>query len=144
MQAISMSQNKYKQLTKMNLPKEVFNTEAIIYDFRYKGEEKVFKKLDDVIYIDSANSEYEGNIYITTKKNGIQQSNLRSQCYKFDLDKHPLDVSCQEQAAKGNVQFLVTNAKMAVSILEHCNALIMYQLKEGVQLVNRFETVFYD
>ena len=24
------------------------------------------------------------------------QSNLRSQCYKFDLDKHPLDVSCQE------------------------------------------------
>lgn len=72
------------------------------------------------------------------------QSNLRSQCYKFDLDKHPLDVSCQEQAAKGNVQFLVTNAKMAVSILEHCNALIMYQLKEGVQLVNRFETVFYD
>ena len=79
--------------------------------------EKVFKKLDDVIYIDSANSEYEGNIYITTKKNGIQQSNLRS---------------------------LVTNAKMAVSILEHCNALIMYQLKEGVQLVNRFETVFYD
>lgn len=45
--------------------------------------EKVFKKLDDVIYIDSANSEYEGNIYITTKKNGIQQSNLRSQCYKF-------------------------------------------------------------
>lgn len=73
--------------------------------------EKVFKKLDDVIYIDSANSEYEGNIYITTKKNGIQQSNLRSQCYKFDLDKHPLDVSCQEQAAKGNVQFLVTNAK---------------------------------
>ena len=106
--------------------------------------EKVFKKLDDVIYIDSANSEYEGNIYITTKKDGIQQSNLRSQCYKFDLDKHPLDVSCQEQAAKGNVQFLVTNAKMAVSILEHCNALIMYQLKEGVQLVNRFETVFYD
>lgn len=67
---------------------------------------------------------------------------MRSQCYKFDLDKHPLDVSCQEQAAKGNVQFLVTNAKMAVSILEHCNALIMYQLKEGVQLVNRFETVF--
>ena len=46
-----------------------------------------------------------------SKKNGIQQSNLRSQCYKFDLDKHPLDVSCQEQAAKGNVQFLVTNAK---------------------------------
>lgn len=105
--------------------------------------ENVFNELNDAIYIDSANSEYEGNIYIVSKEDGIQQGKLRSQCYKFDTDKHPLDVSCQEQAAKGNVQFLVTNAKMAVSILEHCNALITIQLKEGVQVVNRFETVFY-
>lgn len=58
MQAISMSQNKYKQLTKMNLPKEVFNTEAIIYDFRYKGEEKVFKKLLNNMGINLANKLY--------------------------------------------------------------------------------------
>ena len=106
--------------------------------------ENVFKNLDDVIYIDSANSEYEGNIYIATKSKSIQKGKLRGQCYKFDLDKHPLEKSCQEQAADGNVQFLVTNAKMAVSILEHCNALISKELKEGVQVVNRFETVFYD
>lgn len=58
MQAISMSQNKYKQLTKMNLPKEVFNTEAIIYDFRYKGEEKVFKKLLNNMGVNLANKLY--------------------------------------------------------------------------------------
>lgn len=106
--------------------------------------EDTFNKLDDVVYIDSANSEYEGNVYITIKRKGTQKGKSRSQCYKYDLDKHPLEISCQEQAAKGNIQFLVTNAKMAVSILEHCNALITYQLKEGVQLVNRFETVFYN
>ena len=60
------------------------------------------------------------------------------------MDRHPLEKSCQEQAADGNVQFLVTNAKMAVSILEHCNALLIRELKEGVQIVNRFETVFYN
>lgn len=58
MQAISMSQNKYKQLTKMNLPKEVFNTEAIIYDFRYKGEEKAFKKLLNNMGVNLANKLY--------------------------------------------------------------------------------------
>ena len=58
MQAISMSQNKYKQLTKMNLPKDVFNTEAIIYDFRYKGEEKVFKKLLNNMGVNLANKLY--------------------------------------------------------------------------------------
>lgn len=106
--------------------------------------EKVFKKLDDVIYIDSANSEYEGNIYITTKKNGIQQSNLRSQCYKFDLDKHPTLTFLVKNRPQRKCSISSNQCKMAVSILEHCNALIMYQLKEGVQLVNRFETVFYD
>lgn len=105
--------------------------------------EQVFNKLENVIYIDSANSEYEGNIYVASKKDGIQKGKLRSQCYKLDMDRHPLEKSCQEQAADGNVQFLVTNAKMAVSILEHCNALLIRELKEGVQIVNRFETVFY-
>ena len=58
MQVISMSQNKYKQLTKMNLPKEVFNTEAIIYDFRYKGQDKVFKKLLNNTGVNLANKLY--------------------------------------------------------------------------------------
>lgn len=58
MQVISMSQNKYKQLTKMDLPKEVFNTESIIYNFRYKGQDKVFKKLLNNTGINLANKLY--------------------------------------------------------------------------------------
>ena len=68
MQAISMSQNKYKQLTKMNLPKEVFNTEAIIYDFRYKGEEKVFKKLLNNMGVNLANKLYTLEILDLNRK----------------------------------------------------------------------------
>lgn len=45
MKIISMSQRKFKELIPLELPKEVFNTEAEIYDFRYKGQDKVFKRL---------------------------------------------------------------------------------------------------
>ena len=106
--------------------------------------ENVFKQLDNVIYIDSANSEYDGNLFIVSKTDSIQKGMLRGESYRFDLDKHPNEISCQEQVAKGNVQFLVTNAQMAVTILQHCTALLSHQLKEGVQVVKRFETVFYD
>lgn len=105
--------------------------------------EDTFKQLKNVIYIDSANGEYEGNIFITYKKSDKQFGKLRSEIYDLSKDIHPLDVSCEEQAAKGNVQFLVTNAKMAVGILEHCNRLLEGKLKEGVQVVKRFETIFY-
>lgn len=58
MQVISLSQNKFKQLTKLNLPKEVFNTEGTIYDYRYKGEDKVFKTLYNDIGDNLANKLY--------------------------------------------------------------------------------------
>lgn len=106
--------------------------------------ENTFKQLENVVYIDSANGEYEGNLYITRRKGGVQYGKLRSESYTLSDDLHPLDESCEVQTSKGNVQFLVTNAKMAVAILEHCNRLLEYQLKEGVQVVKRFETVFYD
>lgn len=68
---------------------------------------------------------------------------MRSDVYKLSNDYHPLDKSCQDQAADGNIQYLITNTKMAIGILEHCNALLENQLKEGVQIVKRFKTVFY-
>ena len=105
--------------------------------------EKTFIQLENVVYIDSANGEYEGNIFITYKQKGKQFGKLRSEAYTLVDDTHPLDQSCEIQVAKGNVQFLVTNAKMAVGILEHCNLLLEGNLKEGVQIVKRFETVFY-
>lgn len=43
-EVILLSRNKYKQLTKLNLPKLVLNTESEIFNYRYKGKDKVFKR----------------------------------------------------------------------------------------------------
>lgn len=106
--------------------------------------EEIFNSKKQIIYIDSANGEYEGNIYIAVKDDDKKAGALRSESYKLDDDLHPIDESCEVQAAKGNVQYLVTNAKMACSILEICNAFIQGYLKAGVQSVKQFNTVFYE
>ena len=105
--------------------------------------EATFNRLDWCYYFDSANGEYEGNIYISSRIDGIKRGPLRSEVYGLADDRHPLDESCEVQASKGNVQFLVTNAKMSIYLLEHCNALLNLELKEGVQHVKRFGSVFY-
>lgn len=106
--------------------------------------EKVVNHLDEVVYLDSANSEWDGNVYIYIKNHDKTSGKMRGQCYKLENDKHPDELSCQDYVASGNVQYLVTNTKMAVSLLEHCTALIHHKLKGGVQIVKRFETVFYE
>lgn len=107
--------------------------------------EHTFNNLEKCYYLDSANGEYEGNIFIVYKysKDGKCYGALRSETYKLDDDLHPLDESCEVQASRGNVQFLVTNNKMANCLLEHCNALLTFQLKGGVHHVERFGSVFY-
>lgn len=106
--------------------------------------EEIFNSKKTIVYIDSANGEYEGNIYVALRDDNKTVGALRSQSYELDDDLHPLDESCEVQAAKGNVQYLVTNTKMACSILEICNALLNGGLKVGVQSVKRFNTVFYE
>lgn len=105
--------------------------------------ENTVSHLDEAVYIDSANSEYEGNVYIYIKDHEKTSGKMRGQCYELEDDVHPDDMSCQDQAAVGNVQYLVTNAKMAVALLEHCNALLSGYLNGGVQIVGRFKTLFY-
>lgn len=106
--------------------------------------EDTFNKLNYCYYLDSANGEYDGNIYISYRLDGKTRGALRSETYKLSDDLHPLDESCEVQASKGNVQFLVTNAKMSIYLLEHCNALLNLELKGGVQSVKRFGSVFYN
>lgn len=106
--------------------------------------EDTFNRLDWCYYLDSANGEYEGNIYIAKKLDGHRTGPIRSEVYKLSDDLHPLDESCEVQASKGNVQFLVTNAKMSIYLLEHCNAILNLELKVGVQDVKRFGSVFYE
>ncbi len=45
MKVVSLSQRKFKELTPLELPKEVYNTEAKMFNFRYKGKDSIFKKL---------------------------------------------------------------------------------------------------
>lgn len=113
-------------------------------DATRKVLEYTFNYLDWCYYLDSANGEYEGNIFISYKLDGKKRGVLRSDAYEFEDDLHPLEESCEAQASKGNVQFLVTNAKMSIYLLEHCNALLNLELKGGVQDVGRFGSVFYD
>lgn len=106
--------------------------------------EDTFKRLDWCYYLDSANGEYDGNIYISYRLDGKTRGALRSETYKLSDDLHPLEESCEVQASKGNIQFLVTNAKMSIYLLEHCNALLNFELKGGVQSVKRFGSIFYN
>ena len=73
----------------------------------------------------------------------LTKNEILEYCNNNYLYTPVLDESCEVQASKGNVQFLVTNNKMANYLLEHCNALLMRQLKGGVQRVERFGSVFY-
>lgn len=45
MKIICISKKKFEQLNKLELSKEIFNTEGIIYDFEYKGNKKILKSL---------------------------------------------------------------------------------------------------
>ena len=46
MKIISISKKSFEKLHELELPPEVFNNEAEIYDFNYRGEEKVLKVLN--------------------------------------------------------------------------------------------------
>ena len=105
--------------------------------------EQTYHDLNDCIYLDSANSEYDGNVYVKAKIQGNETGVLRSEKYNLSQDIHPADKSCEAQVAEGNIQYLVTNLKMATTLLEHISAIVHGSAKEGVTIVKRFETVHY-
>jgi len=105
--------------------------------------ENTFRSFEKVIYLDSANSEYEGNIYLALKEHARMEGCLRSEVYQLADDLHPADKSCQEQLAEGNTQFLITNAKMSIYLLQHIHYLLNNELKVGVTNVERFTTAHY-
>lgn len=103
--------------------------------------ESTFHKLSQAIYLDSANFEFQGNIYTAAKNEDEIVGVLRGQTYRLESDIHPADKSCQEQVAEGNTQYLITNLKMAMCLLEHCHALITGKMKVGVTYAERFGEV---
>lgn len=104
--------------------------------------EQTFRHLHNAVYIDSANSEYDGDVYTALNHHDVIYGTLRSMVYKLENKDHPVEKSCQELAAD-NVQYLVTNLKMATVLLEHCSNIMANDLKGGVTRVKRFEEVHY-
>lgn len=45
MKVISISKKKFESLKPLDIPKNIINTEAKIFEFNYKGQNKIFKKL---------------------------------------------------------------------------------------------------
>ena len=45
MKIICISKKRFEQLNKLELSREIFNTEGIIYDFEYRGNKKILKSL---------------------------------------------------------------------------------------------------
>ncbi len=107
--------------------------------------EQTFQQLPECVYIDSANSEYDGNVYVALKYHtGKTEGKLRSQTYQLKDDVHPTEKNCEEQAAAGNMQYMITNLKMATAVLEHIYLLGQGKVKRGVTVVRRFEEVHTD
>ena len=106
--------------------------------------EKATERLIEAVYIDSANSAYSGNVYVTAISNERHYGSFRSEVYPLARDKSPLEMSCEDQAAAGNLQYMVTNARMAVCLLEHCFNLISDEpVMVGVTKIDRFTEIHY-
>lgn len=97
------------------------------------------------VYIDGANSEYEGNVYVSYLCDGIRKGKVRSEVYDLSQDINPGLVGCEERIASGETQFLITNNRVAASILEHIFPFIIdSDVKyEGVTVLERFKTIHY-
>ena len=106
--------------------------------------EQTAVRLNEAIYMDSANSAYSGNVYVTAISKSRHYGSFRSEVYPLEHDKSPLEMSCEDQAAAGNLQYLVTNARMAVCLLEHCFNLISAEpVMVGVTKIDRFTETHY-
>ena len=100
---------------------------------------------ENAIYIDGANSEYEGNVYVSYIENGIRKGKIRSDVYELSNDTNPGLVGCEERISQGETQFLITNNRVAASMLEHIFPFIINSENkyEGVTVIERFKEIHY-
>ncbi len=106
--------------------------------------ENTFRKQITAVYYDAANSAYSGNVYASIRYRGQQYGPCRSDIYELADDKKPTDRSCLDLITEGNLQYMVTNAKLANCLLEHCfNLLHDEMIITGVTRIDRFTEVHY-
>lgn len=108
--------------------------------------EKTFRAIDTGVYIDSANSAYSGNVFCCVKSGGQYVGKTRGQARVLGKkDKNPAEMSCVERSASGELQYFITNLKMATCVLEYCFSLISSgePVITGVTKIDRFAEVHY-
>lgn len=122
---------------------------AVDNDATRKLIEEAFESFENAILIDGANGEYDGNVYCCYRKNNIQYGKKRSDIYPLKKDINPGTVGCESQIAKGSLQFLITNNKVASVILEYLYDVILNDfsssktIPKGVTKIERFKTLYY-
>lgn len=104
--------------------------------------ENQFKQQKNCIYIDSANGEEDGSIFIAKHTDKIQ-GDLRSDLFPEikQAKDHPTG-TCQAAIEKGNFQQMVTNDLMANSIAKLVYMWLLNDLKTGVIKIDGFERIF--
>lgn len=105
--------------------------------------EENFKMQKKAILIDGANSDYEGNVYVAMKSDDNIEGAIRSNYYDLENDINPGTIGCEEAISKGSLQLLITNNKVAATILEYLYYFSINQKESGVSVIERFKTVRY-
>lgn len=105
--------------------------------------EKNFKMQGKATLIDGANSEYDGNVYVAIKNKTKITGAIRSKYYTLEDDINPGTIGCEEKIAKGSLQLLITNNKIAATILEYLYHISVEKAESGVSIVERFKTIHY-
>ena len=105
--------------------------------------ENQFDSLDNCIYIDSANDETTGSIFISKRQERVKSGVVRSDVFPEIklINDHPTR-TCEAEISRGNMQQMVTNDIMANSIAKIVFDWLIDDFKTGVITVNGFDRVF--
>lgn len=78
------------------------------------------ESMDNVLLISGGNDYHDGNVQVYSKRDGTDQSHPLTYMHP-DIqepdDKNPAEMSCQELVEAGSPQFVFTNLKVAVEML---------------------------
>lgn len=104
--------------------------------------ENQFLKMNRATYIDSANGNDDGSVFVT-QVYGNKMGQLRSDVFPEikNISDHPTGV-CGASIAKGNIQQMVTNDIMANTLCMIINNWLIGEVETGTVMVNGFERFF--
>ena len=105
--------------------------------------ESQFAKHENVAYIDSANGEDDGSIFLAQKIGAKTYGDLRSTIFPDmkTANDHPTS-TCSQLISDGNIQQFVTNDLMANSMAKIIFDWLCGEYRTGVLMIDGFERVF--